>query len=1120
MLRAVDFLPLIIVPAKKRLHVFSTLFVFFWAAQFVYSQTAAAPPSPQQETPTALEAGQQIERELSAKQKHGYRIALDEGRFAAVVVEQRGIDISVVLIGANDAAIAQSDATLKNEGEEKINFTALTTGVYLIEVRAKPRAAAPGRYAIRLAETRPATERERRLEEARKMHNDAIDLYEDGKYTEARALAERALATREKESVVAPDENPDVAASLASLSLIYYGAGDYEKAIQLNERALKIREKVFGTYHQDVARTMHNLGRAYSMVNEYDKAVRVYEKTVEIREKVLGPDSADLSTSLSNLGTIYSNLADYAKAEQLLRRALEIKEKTLAPNSPSIAVSLSNLADVYSARGDEDKALELYRRGLEIREKALRPDHPDIAYSLRALANSHRTKGDYKQAEPLYRRALEILQKALDPEHYRVGVLLGETAILYQMQGDYARAEPLFQRTVTIMEKAVGPDHTDYATALNNLAEFYTFKGDYQKAEPLYQKALAIAERHFGEQHPDVVVYLNNLAGNYQAKGDAAEAVKHWARSRRLSDRHAQLILLTNSERQKLLYFNSLSGETNQFISAHQKFAPANPAALELALTTIFERKGRVSDAVAQEFAALRGRADAGDRALLDKLKETTAQLARKILNGPAQTETPDAHRKQIRELEERKENLEIEIGRRSAAFRAQTQPVTVSSVQAAIPPDAALIEIAVYRPFDAKASVPDADKLYGEPRYVAYVVPARGEVRWTDLGAAKTINEAVEAFRQSLRDPKRKDAPQVARALDEKLMRPLRALTGDKTRLLVSPDGELNLIPFEALVDENGKYLLENYSFTYLTSGRDLLRMQTAATAARAVKNRPLVIADPMFGESPAAQTAKAGAGAAIQKTVAMRGGKKRDGGGGSDKPRSVTATRELTEVYFAPLAGSAQEARSIQTFFPNATFLTGRQATETLLKQTDAPEILHVATHGFFLEDAANPFAAGARSGAASGNARIENPLLRSGLALAGANRRGEGIDGGRDDGILTALEAAALNLWGTKLVVLSACDTGVGEVKTGEGVYGLRRAFVLAGAESVVMSLWPVSDFVTRELMTGFYKNLKQGAGRGASLRQVKLEMMKKSGRQHPFYWAGFIQTGEWAALDGQR
>jgi CHAT domain-containing protein len=220
---------------------------------------------------------------------------------------------------------------------------------------------------------------------------------------------------------------------------------------------------------------------------------------------------------------------------------------------------------------------------------------------------------------------------------------------------------------------------------------------------------------------------------------------------------------------------------------------------------------------------------------------------------------------------------------------------------------------------------------------------------------------------------------------------------------------------------------------------------------------------------------------------------------------------------VYFAPLGGTEAEARAIQTLFPDADVLTGAQASESALKGVAAPRLLHIATHGFFLTDAepavrSNPAGATRGTGASSG---IQNPLLRSGLALAGANRRGEG-----DNGILTGLEASSLNLWGTKLAVLSACDTGVGEVRNGEGVYGLRRAFVLAGAESLIMSLWPASDYATRRLMADYYKNLKAGMGRGQALREVQLQLLKRNPQLHPFYWGNFIQSGEWANLAGGR
>jgi CHAT domain-containing protein len=318
-----------------------------------------------------------------------------------------------------------------------------------------------------------------------------------------------------------------------------------------------------------------------------------------------------------------------------------------------------------------------------------------------------------------------------------------------------------------------------------------------------------------------------------------------------------------------------------------------------------------------------------------------------------------------------------------------------------------------------------------------------------------------------------------------EKVMQPVRTLVGDAAQLLISPDGELNRLPFAALVDGDGRYLVQRYLFTYLTSGRDLLRMRIQHESM----SKPLIIADPAFSEPALSQTAQASSGSTP--------------GAANEKRRSITSARTLSDVYFGPLDGTALEGRAIQGVFPEANLLMGSQATKTTLMQSNSPRLLHLATHGFFLS--------------AGGPApTIANPLLRSGLALAGANvRTGKG-----DDGILTSLEASGLNLWGTKLVVLSACDTGLGDIRNGEGVYGLRRSFLLAGAESLVMSLSPISDYSTRELMTGYYKNLKQGMGRGAALRQVQLDTLRKNPKLHPFYWANFIQSGDWTALDATR
>jgi CHAT domain-containing protein len=414
--------------------------------------------------------------------------------------------------------------------------------------------------------------------------------------------------------------------------------------------------------------------------------------------------------------------------------------------------------------------------------------------------------------------------------------------------------------------------------------------------------------------------------------------------------------------------------------------------------------------------------------------------------------------------------------------------PVTFEAVQAAIPASAALIEFAAYRPFDPAVDMVAA--AFGKLRYAAYVVHRAGPPRGVDLGDAATIDKAVEALRSALGDPARTDVRQLSRALEDAVMRPLRGLVGDSTHLLISPDGALNLVPFEALLDERGRYLVQRYRCTYLTSGRDLLRMQVA----RESQHGPLIVANPAFGE-PAASTAP------IPGPTGGTGGQR----------RSVTSARDLSEVYFAPIAGTAREARAIGLLFPDATVLARERATESSLRQFGAPRLLHIATHGFFLQYAGVAPKPGAPE---SGGGPGRDPLLRAGLALARANVRG-GTE--PDDGVLTALEASRLNLWGTRLVALSACDTGVGEVRNGDGVYGLRRAFVLAGAESLLMSLWPVSDSWTERQMRSYYRNLKLGKGRGESLRLVQLGMLSGNPRLHPFYWANFIHAGDWAPLE---
>jgi CHAT domain-containing protein/Flp pilus assembly protein TadD len=974
------------------------------------------PPAQENQRPQQLgqlELGKPIEQELAGGQSHSYRMTLAAGQYVKLLVDKRGIDLTVKLFGPDGKQITEFESEIRMQGQETLELVAEEAGSYRLDVEVKQKDALPGGYEIQVGELRLATEKDRALYKAYKL------------FTEFPRL---------------------------------YRAGKYDEALQLAERVLEIRERVLGAEHPVVVATVNNLAILYQLIGDYTKAESLFQRTLTIMERALGPEHPDVARLLNNLAFLYKSRGDYAKAEQLYLRSLTIKERTLGP------------------------------------------EHPDVASTLNNLAFLHKTRGDYAKAEPLYKRALAILEKAVGPEYSDVASALNNLAILYRNRGDYAKAEPLYERALTILERALGPEHPDTASALNNLAIVYRVRGDYAKAEPLFQRTLTIHEKSLGSEHPLVASTLNELAVFYTAKGDIAQAIISLSRANTINERNFSRTLAAGSERQKLAYLNIFSKQTDFTLSLQSQVAPNDPQAFDLAFTTLLRRKGRGLDAMTDTIAVLRRSATPEDKTLFDRLTEARSQLAALSLREPDAAK-PDAYRTRLKTLTEKVEELEGKLSSRSAAFLNQRQPVTITAVQAALPADSVLVEFALFAPLDAQTvkSKP--------PRYLAYLLPAQGEPKWVDLGKAAMIDRAVDAWRIALRNPKRTDVRQLARAVDERVMQPVRALLdqmpGENRRLLIAPDGSLNLIPFAALVDEQSKYLVERYSISYLTSGRDLLRLQTSEPS----KETPLVLANPDFGRFI---------------TIETRGGVESSG-----TQNQAQTQIDPTQFFFQPLPATEDEALAIKAVLPKASVLQQEDATEAALKQVRGPQILHIATHGFFLNNHEASTADG--RGFSSNNplripdltpnnwsAYIKDPLLRSGLALAGANHG----KSGDDDGVLTALEAASLDLSGTKLVVLSAGDTGVGDVKNGEGVQGLRRALILAGSESQVMSLWPVSDEATKDLMIPYYKALQEGAGRSEGLRQVQLGMIRgRNDRRHPFFWAAFIQSGEWKSLDGQ-
>ncbi|MBO0720824.1 MAG: tetratricopeptide repeat protein [Blastocatellia bacterium] len=1032
-----------------------------------------------------IEQGWPIRREIAGGQSQSYRVPASAAQFLHAVVRQDGIDVKVRLTGPNSKVLIEVDTEYSKQGEENVTWVAEEGGEYRLAVMAKGQKVPAGRYEIRLLERRPATEDERALDEARRLMREFYTLFQAGKYDEAQPIIERSLAIREKR--LGP-EHRDVAISLFNLASLNSRLGNYEQAEPIFRRALAILERE--PEKPLLAFLLENLATLHAEKGDFAQAEALYRRALGILEKALGPEHSDVGISLNSLATIYLRRGDNEKAEPLLRRALAIMEKAFEPENRMIALPLNNLALIYKGRGDYERAEPLYQRSLAIKEKALGPDHFEVSISLNNLANLYQNMGDYARAEPLLERAIAIVQR-VRPDNPYLGRYLTNLATIYTLRDDYAKAEPLFERALAIKEKVLGPENPDLGPTLDNLGFLNYKRGDYAKAEALYLRALAVLEKSLRPDHPTIASVLSDLAEVSAAKGDFRQVSSYLSRAIAVDERNLALNLASGSEREKLAYLSLFSDRTDFTIWFQSQAVPADPEALDLAFTTLLRRKARGLDAMTDTIANLRRHATPEDKILFDKLSEARSQLPALIFD---ESNSAKSAGEEIKGLAGEVENLEEKLSARSAEFRVETQPVTIAAVQATLPVAGALVEYALYTPQEPRTgkSLPQ--------RYIAYLLTARGRPGWVDLGEAAPIDRAVDKWRQALRG-NRVDAKRLAREVDELVMRPVRSSLqtgpGEIRQLLIAPDGALNLIPFAAMVNEDNHYLIERYTISYLTCGRDLLRLQNTPPS----RSAPLVVADPIFGRVAYANVR----GAQRFVSSSMRSHGKNEPG----------------QMIFRPLPGTKGEALAIKALLPEASVLLQGAATEEALKQVRAPRILHIATHGFFRGDQSTANE-GKESLRLSGPqlsrriAQIEEPLLRSGLALAGANR---GKDGD-NDGVLTALEVAGLDLWGTKLVVLSACDTGLGELRKDEGVQGLRRALVLAGSESQVMSLWPVTDEGAREFMTEYYKALQRGEGRGEGLRQVQLRMLHSKERRHPFYWAAFIQSGEWANLAGKR
>jgi len=888
-------------------------------------------------------------------------------------------------------------------------------------------------------------------------NDDAIrKLIQDGHYADAESLARRALAEAEARS------GPHSKAAAAELVFLLETAVSSSRIKDPQDRALT-------------------------------------DRALELSEELYGPASLEMARTLRLAGELAWHNQDNAPARDYYQRALKIHE-TL-PDTPDslleraeawndMAVWLATSFDYQSAKADYERALPLY-------EKALGHERREVARCLTNLAVTLNWLGDQAGAKADYREALRIYEKTVGPNHIRVAVCLNNLAFLLMRTGQASEAAGMLRRALGIYETTFGATHQRTANLLSNLADALTASGEYDAAAPYYERAGGTYSALFGPLNTDVAANKSQRAVSLALAGKTSQATELATDAEEISRAYFLIAVRTMPEREALLHIGAqASGRTtsglNTLLSLAAAGAPGGPA-----LNGTIRWRALVFDEIAARHRAGESGSPEVTR-LAAGLASASEELAHLVVGGP-KSMTAAQYQAAVDRAREAKYQAERLLAEKSVPFRREfdSGQIGLSEVAAALPDDAALISFVRYPRtafrIGAAAENPAAHFVFS---YLALVLRhGQSQPAVVDLGDAAAVDAMVAEVRRKIgeeaRDPGR--APRqsedsyrrTAARLRVRIWDPLQPHWQGVKRLFIVPDGALDTVNFAALPVGEGYEVESGPLIHYLLAERDV-----AAAAPAATGSGMLMVANPAFEGRP---DLASGAGR-------LRG--------------AMAACGAYRDLHFDSLPGTSREATSVAGIWRQAGgvefSLEGARALKSsLLEQAAGKRVLHLATHAFFLDACAQASAATApRAGGA-----VDNPLLLSGLALAGAN------DSKRpDEGILTAEEIASLNLDGLDWAVLSACDTGLGAIQAGEGVFGLRRAFQLAGARTVIMSLWQVDDDSTRLWMEALYRaHFLRGASTAESVRSATMTVLAHRRAAHvsthPLYWASFLAAGEW-------
>ena len=895
----------------------------------------------------------------------------------------------------------------------------------------------------------------------------------------------------------------------------YEADGHFDRAEEMYQRVVSSHRRKFGLFHPRYADALNSLADLFQSQGEQVKSKLLSLKATAIARRVgrsieyqneartrtiiiMGKPAKERHRQLRESLKALTDSGSYLTALPISQQDVELSKAVNGEQHREFAVSLGNRASLLTNLGDYAQAEQLYLQAKIVFESETDAKDLDGARNLHNLAVLYEKQRLDAKALPFIQRELQLFEAAGDTNSIDYAQSLGTLGSLQQGLGQKNEAERQYTKSLSLLEKQVTPKHQLYLDSIDNIGVLSVALGKLDQAQDFLQRAFDGRKESFGEKHQDCAESLHNLAVLHEVRADHDKANALYRVSLDITWGNLEQASLTQSHRQQI----SAAAALRRILDSYLAFAVRSPPPPAQVYQQILRWKGAAFTRRQQLISSMQNDAFVQ---LVRELDQTTENLSSLALQVPWVSNWPQ-WQTDIKTLTERKEALEQQLIERYSQLQTASSPiVSVEQIRKSLPDNGTLVDIIQYR--DVSWGPNGTGDRNAPLRLTAFIVPRQGDIQQVDLGPADPIDQTVAKWRASFGQHDSAETTALGIGLRRAAWEPIEKYLLPGT-VFIAPDGSLTLFPFAALPGKQpGSFLIEERAVATVPVPQVL----PSAVAGQSFNlNNPSLLAIGNVDYSALA--------------------------GGSDDTRSSSASTLAPLRHWQRIDGTRDELYIVRGLFEDSftegdcRILPGRLGSETAVRD-QAPKYhwLHIATHGFFAEDIRTQLLGDPKSSSRPSEAvwdlALFAPEVLSGIVLAGAN----GIPSGTDDGLLTALEVAQMNLSDVDTAVLSACETGLGELQPGEGVLSLQRAFHLAGAHTVVSSLWKVNDRTTQQLMADFYTNVwqkkmtKVDALRAAQIAMLNTGAARGLGppldgevgnkRLSPYYWAAFVLSGDW-------